>query len=138
MFKKTLLAMVLGAIGLFVSLDQAAAQLSPPPGGIKRTVLQKVDVPGSTYEVVLVLAEIPAKAGLGRHTHPGTESATVTEGELTLKVDGQPDKVMKAGESWLLAAGTIHDAITGDKPCKVIVAYAVEKGKPLATPAAAK
>ena len=138
MFKNALLAMVLGAIGLFASLDQASAQLSPPPGGIKRTVLQKVDVPGSTYEVVLVLAEIPAMAALGRHSHPGTETATVTEGELTLKVDGQPDKVVKAGESWQVAAGAIHDATTGDKPCKAIVAYAVEKGKPLASPAAAK
>ena len=35
---------------------------------IKRTVLQRSDVPGSTYEVVLGLAELRAAGLIGKHT----------------------------------------------------------------------
>lgn len=102
--------------------------------GIKRTVLQKVDVPGGQYEVVLGMAEIPAGASIGKHLHPGTEQGTVLEGEMTLSVDGQPDKTMKVGDSWQIPAGTPHDAKAGGAGVKVIAVYTVEKGKPLASP----
>ena len=49
------------------------------PATIKRTVLQRSDGPGSSYEVVRGLAELPAAVLIGRHTHPGT----LVEGELT-------------------------------------------------------
>ena len=143
MFRNSILktsAIVCGVmvIGLLANLTPAAAQLSPPPGGVKRTILQKVDVPGTNFEMVLAIAEIPAKAAAGRHTHFGPETATVLEGDLVLKVDGQPDKTVKVGESYQVPGGTVHDAIMGDKPVKIIVSYAIEKGKPLATPAPAK
>jgi hypothetical protein len=54
-------------------------------------------VPGSTYEVVLGLAELPAAVLIGKHTHPGTEQGSLVEGELTLMVQGQPDAVFKPG-----------------------------------------
>jgi quercetin dioxygenase-like cupin family protein len=122
------------AIGLaFVLIAVAAAQAQQ--AAIKRTVLQKVDVPGSTYEAVFATAELPAGVAIGRHSHPGTEQGAVIEGEVTLMVEGQPDKVYKAGESWLIPAGAPHDARAGSSGGKVIVVYVVEKGKPLATAA---
>ena len=75
---------------------------------IKRTVLQRSDVPGSTYEVVLGLAELRAAGLIGKHTHPGTEQGSLVEGELTLMVQGQPDAVFKPGQSWMIPAGTPH------------------------------
>ena len=58
------------------------------------------------------------------------------EGEATLLVDGQPPRVIKAGESFVVPAGTIHDAHNaGTTPAKLLGVYVVEKGKPLATPA---
>ena len=131
-------ALICGLVGLLASFTPASAQLSPPPGGIKRTVLQKIDVPGTNYEVLFVLAEIPAKGATGRHTHPGPETGTLLEGETVLKIDGQPDRSVKPGESWQVAAGVVHDAIVGDKAAKIIVSYTVEKGKPPTTPAPAK
>jgi quercetin dioxygenase-like cupin family protein len=103
---------------------------------IKRTILQKADVPGTNFEVVLGMAEIAAGANVGRHTHPGPEQGTVTEGELVLMVEGHPEKTVRAGESYQVAADTIHDGKTGGgKPAKVIAVYVVPKGQPLATPA---
>ena len=53
------------------------------------------------------------------------------EGEMTLMVQGQPDKVLKAGESYQVPPGAVHDAKTGAAGAKVIATYVVEKGKPL-------
>lgn len=112
----------------------ALAQQATPP--IKRTILQKADVPGTNMEVVLGLAELSAGVSIGRHSHPGPEQGTVTEGELILMIDGQPEKVVKAGESYQVPMGAVHDAKTGGgKPAKVIAVYVVPKGQPLATPA---
>ena len=103
---------------------------------IKRQVLQKADVPdGKKFEVVLGLAELPAGVNIGRHFHPGIEQGTVISGELVLMVEGQPDKAYKVGESWQLPVGVVHDAKAGSEGDKVIVAYTVEKGQPLASPA---
>jgi len=94
--------------------------------------MQKVEVPGSNYEVIMAVVEIPAATDSGRHTHPGTEIGMVLEGDPTFLVDGhQP----KAGDSFEVAAGVIHAAKTGDKAVKALVVYVVERGKPMTAPA---
>jgi quercetin dioxygenase-like cupin family protein len=102
---------------------------------IKRTPLQKFDVPGTNYETVIGIAEIAPNVTIGRHTHPGPESGYMLEGEMMLMVQGQPDKVVKVGESYSVPPGAVHDAKTGAAGAKVIATYVVEKGKPLASPA---
>jgi quercetin dioxygenase-like cupin family protein len=102
---------------------------------IKRTPLQKFDVPGTSYETVIGIAEIAADVNVGRHTHPGPESGYLLEGEFTLLVEGQPPRLVKAGESYQVPPGAIHDARSGAQGAKVIATYVVEKGKPLASPA---
>jgi quercetin dioxygenase-like cupin family protein len=108
---------------------------SPPMAPIKRTLLQKVDVPGANYETVTGIAEIVPNVNIGRHTHPGPETGYVMEGELTLLVEGQPPLRLKAGDSYKIPPAAIHDARTGDKGTKILAVYVVEKGKPLASPA---
>jgi mannose-6-phosphate isomerase-like protein (cupin superfamily) len=72
----------------------------------------------------------------GRHTHPGDEISYVLEGHAELLIDGQPPRIVKAGESFVFPAGIVHDAHNaGDVPIRLIGVYVVEKGKPLATPA---
>jgi len=87
------------------------------------------------YETIIGLAEVIPNVSIGRHTHPGPESGYVLEGEMVLVVEGQPDKVIKAGESYQVPPGAIHDGRSGPKGAKVIATYVVEKGKPLAMPA---
>ncbi|QUS40808.1 cupin domain-containing protein [Tardiphaga alba] len=100
--------------------------------GIKRTPLQKVEFPEG-YETVTAIAEVPPGGASGRHTHPGAETGYVLEGELELVIDGKPPLKLKAGDSYQIPAGAVHDArATGDKPMKVLGIYIVTKGKPLA------
>ncbi len=115
--------------------QQPAPPITQGAANIKRTPVQKFDVPGTNLETVIAIAEIIPSVSIGRHTHPGIESAYVMDGELVVKIDGQPDKAVKPGDSWQVPVGAVHDAISGAKGAKVIVTYVVEKGKPLATPA---
>ena len=124
---------------LFLGAALAGLVLSGPLSAqapaIKRSVLQKADVPdGKKYEVVFGMAELPAGVAIGKHTHPGIEQGTLVEGELILMIDGQPDKTIKPGDSWQIPIGAAHDAKAGSAGAKVIVTYTVEKGQPLALP----
>ena len=121
------------ALAAPVQAQQPASPVQPAP--IKRTPLQKFDVPGTNYETVIGIAEIVPNVNIGKHTHPGPESGYMLEGEMTLMVQGQPDKVVKAGDSYAVPPGAVHDAKTGAAGAKVIATYVVEKGKPLASPA---
>jgi quercetin dioxygenase-like cupin family protein len=126
MIKKILLALTVVAVA-----GTAVAQ----QGGIKRTPLQKVEFPDG-YVTVTGIAEIPAGGSAGRHTHPGIESGYVLEGETDLIVEGKPDQRLKAGDSYAIPAGVVHDAkVHGDKSAKVLAVYVVDKTKPLASPA---
>lgn len=128
------------AVATFAVTGIAAAQQNLPAmtqqtANIKRTSLQKFDVPGTNYETVIGMAEIVPNVNIGRHTHPGPESGFMLDGEMVLIVAGQPDKIVKSGESYQVPPGAIHDAKTGPNGAKVIATYVVEKGKPLASPA---
>jgi quercetin dioxygenase-like cupin family protein len=128
MLKKLVLCAALVGLGLSGPLNAQAPT-------IKRSVLQKVDVPdGKKYEVVLGLAELPAGVAIGKHTHPGIEQGTVIDGEVLLMVEGQAEKAYKPGDSWQIPVGVPHDAKAGSAGAKVIVTYTVEKGQPLALP----
>lgn len=117
------------AVATFVPASIAQAP------GIKRTLLQKSDV-SATQEVVLGMAEIAPGGTTGRHTHFGVETGYVLEGGATMLIDGQPPREMKAGDTYLIPAGVVHEAkVSGAAPGKVLATYVVEKGKPLATPA---
>ena len=127
MIKKLLLGLAVVAVaGASVAIAQQT--------GIKRTPLQKLDFPAG-YNTVTAIAEVPAGGAAGRHTHPGAETGYVLEGELELLIDGQPPMKIKAGESYQIPAGAVHDAKAGDKPFKVLGVYVVKAGEPLAKPA---
>jgi quercetin dioxygenase-like cupin family protein len=50
-------------------------------------------------------------------------------------MQGKPAVSKKAGDGFLIPAGTVHNAKnTGKTVAKVLGTYVVEKGKPLATP----
>jgi quercetin dioxygenase-like cupin family protein len=128
----TLAAIV--TLGIASSLN-AQQQTTPiPVPAIKRTVLQKVDVPGSNVEVVLALADFAPDVRTGRHFHPGAVLAYVMDGEFVLMRDGDPQKVFRAGESFQIPNGVIHNEGTNAGAAELMVVYVLEKGKPPVQP----
>jgi quercetin dioxygenase-like cupin family protein len=104
-------------------------------GGIKRTPLQRFDVPVGDREVVTVIAEVPPNGEIARHTHPGPEVDYILEGDVTLTIGSDAAKTYKAGASFVIPQAVPHGGHAGPNGSKVLATYIVEKGKPLASPA---
>ena len=104
--------------------------------GLTRVLVGRADVSVPGREAVIARVEVAPGAHAGRHTHPGDEISYVLEGQAELLLDGQPPRIVKAGESFVIPAGVVHDAHNdSNAPMKLVGVYVVEKGKPLATPA---
>ena len=102
---------------------------------IQRTILQRGDLSMAGREAVTANVEIPPGASAGRHTHPGEEVGYMLEGAILLEIDGQPAATRKAGETFLIPAGKIHNATNrGTATARVLATYIVEKGKTLVNP----
>ena len=123
------------AIVTIALLGIVAGVLAQAPT-FKRTVLQQADISVPGREAVTAVAEFQAGAASGRHTHPGEEIGYVLDGQFLLEQEGKAAVTLRAGQTFLIPAGTIHNATNnGSATGRVLATYLVEKGKPLATPA---
>lgn len=130
---------ICAAVGGFIA-SKAEAQTSggvPPAqtSGVTRTIVNKTELPDGKLAVIQVSAEIAAGAVVAKHTHPGVEAAYILDGEGDLQVEGQPDRKLKASDSFLIPVGAVHGLRNGPKAMKLAITYTVEKDKPLASPA---
>jgi quercetin dioxygenase-like cupin family protein len=126
-------------IVIALSLSAIAAGVTAQQTGFKRTVLQQVDLSVPGREAVTAVAELQPGASAGRHTHPGEEIGYVIEGSVLVERDGMPPLTAKAGEAFLIPSGKIHNATNkGTTAARILATYIIEKGKPVATPAATK
>jgi len=122
----------------FIATDASAAEGAPPATtpGVSRKILSQSDGPSPGYVTLLVAIEIEAGVTIGRHTHPGIESAYVLEGGFELPIEGMPLRMYKPGDGFVVPPQTPHAGNkNGDAKTKVLSTYIVEKGKPLASPA---
>jgi quercetin dioxygenase-like cupin family protein len=125
------------AVSGFIATD-ASAQGSPAATtpGITRKILSQIDGPTPGYVTIFAKAEIEPGVTIARHTHPGLESAYIIEGGLDLPIEGQPTRALKPGDAFLVPANTPHaGGKNGDNKTRIASHYALEKGKPLASPA---
>ena len=113
----------------------AAAQEAAKPQTVERAILGRHDlsgVPGK--EVVIGTATLASGAVIGFHTHSGDEAGYVVKGTLIWKVRGQPDKTLKAGDSFFNPRGSVHSVVGGEGGATAFSTWIVDKGKPLAEP----
>ena len=82
--------------------------------------VQKYDMPGTSLESVIAIAEIAPNVLIGRHNHPGPESGCLLEGELVLMIDDRPPKPLKPGDSYQIPSEAIHDAKSGAGGAKIL------------------
>jgi quercetin dioxygenase-like cupin family protein len=124
---------IAGFIATDASAQGAPAATTP---GVTRKILSQTDGPMPGYVTIIAEADIEPGIMVARHTHPGVESSYVIEGNLELPVQGQPTRMVKAGDSFQIPPHTPH---AGGKPSdgkvRVSSTYVVEKDKPLASPA---
>jgi len=121
-----------GALSLLIIVPVISQQPT-----IQRKVLLTQDLPIPGYQAVMAAVEIPAGGREGRHTHPGAVVVYIQEGIITFDHEGKPTMTYKAGDSFYIEPGKIHEGINnGTSPVKAVATFVVEKGKPLTSPAA--
>jgi len=114
--------------------DTPASGPAPAP---VRTILERHDQTGVTgKEILLGTALLPPGSAVGFHTHPGDEVGYVLKGPLVLKTKGQPDRILKTGDTFFNSRGVIHSLATvpGGEGGTALSTWIVDKGEPLATP----
>jgi quercetin dioxygenase-like cupin family protein len=127
---------IAGAVSIAALVGTLGVQsLFAQQPGFSRTPLQKGDLSVAGREAVQVRAEFDPDVAAGRHTHPGEELGYVLEGTLVVEIEGKAPLNLKAGDTFFVPAGTVHDGKNvGAGKAKVLATYIVEKGKPIATP----
>jgi quercetin dioxygenase-like cupin family protein len=113
-----------------------AVNAQTPTPGIVRTILQRMDAPEPGYEIILAEGDVPAGAMVAWHTHFGVETAIILEGSGTLMMHGQANRSVIVNTSFQVPTALPHALQNGGAPMRIASTYVVEKGKPLAVPAA--
>ena len=128
--KLTLLAVLVAAGS--VAAQQPAAPAAPT---VTRTPLVTKDLPmPGGFVAVLVRVDLPVGAREGRHMHSGTLVAYVKEGALTLDHEGKPTVTYKAGETFSVEPGNVHEGMNkGSVPTQLIATFVYPKDKPMTT-----
>lgn len=115
----------------------ATADESKPAAQAVRNIMEHHDqsgVPGK--EIVIGTATLPAGSVIGYHTHPGDEVGYVIKGNLIWKTQGQPDRALKAGDSFFNPRGAVHSLVAapGSDGGMEVSTWIVDKGVPMSTP----
>jgi quercetin dioxygenase-like cupin family protein len=129
---------IIAALSLCASVLAVEPSASPPTAPTPtRTILERHDQTGvSGKEALLGTAVLPAGSAIGFHTHPGDEYGYVLKGPLVLKQKGEPDRILKTGDTFFNARGVVHSLATLPESDggEALSTWIIDKGQPLATP----
>jgi quercetin dioxygenase-like cupin family protein len=125
------------AVALLLAVN-ADAQPAPPPKPIPTHIfLNHVPVSGVPGKTATMMSlEWPPNASTGRRYQAGDEYGLVTEGALRITYwNGQPPRVVKAGEAFHNAAGVVHEMrnISPGLTYSISV-LVINRGQPLSSP----
>lgn len=125
----------LGALPRANALGQAAAASFD---GVTRSVLERHDLPGSDFEMVLVEVSFPPGRAAPLHHHPVAGLVYVLEGTAESAYGEDPPRVYHAGDTLQDQAGIPHTVFRNtdpNKPLRFLIFYTARKGQPyLVTP----
>jgi quercetin dioxygenase-like cupin family protein len=125
--------------GCLATAMAALIALSVPTSaqtGIDRKPLLTADLGVADHQAVQVQVTIAPVGREGRHVHAGPLLIYVMAGEEVLELKDKPTKIIKAGESFLVEPGLVHEGFNkGTTPLVVLGTFISPKDKPLTTPA---
>jgi len=134
---QTRLRQLLAAILVLIALLGPAPVLAREPGiaeGVTKQELSVEPLAGDrSKEVVTDVYSFPPGAVLPWHIHPDAQEISyVLSGELTLEIEGEEPKHLKAGESFYLQPNKVHRGLNeGDTPVKLFVVRIKPVDKPM-------
>jgi len=126
--KKIALLLLAGAS--LLSTNAAAQETNVPVSKVTQIFDRELpNVPGKSMRAVLV--EYGPDAASPSHRHPASAFiyATVLKGEIRSKVNDEPERVYKAGESWTEVPGDHHKVsanASSTKPARLLAIFVVD------------
>jgi quercetin dioxygenase-like cupin family protein len=127
---------VLGAVYSTMTLASSSGRADAQGGPetlhkIPLKILRRTEYPGEKYACVLVEVDLAPGELVPRHMHPGVESTYLASGTMMLSVQGQSDRMVKAGEGYQIPPDTPHNIRNGPDRSKIVSTLIVEKDKPM-------
>ena len=125
-------ALLLTAAAALYETSVAAQETLAPGAGVSVVFDQALpNVPGKSLRAVLV--EYGPGAGSPSHRHPSSAFiyARVLEGAIRSKVNDEPERTYRAGESWMEKPGDHHQVshnASGTEPAKLLAIFVVDTG----------
>jgi quercetin dioxygenase-like cupin family protein len=124
--------------GLAVIIVGLAAMPIPATGASAPNAIRKLliehDLPIPGYVAGIASVEVPPGGREGRHTHPGPLYVYVQDGAITVETEGQPTRSYKAGDTFFIEGGKVHEGINyGSVTYKSLTSFVIPKGQPLTT-----
>jgi quercetin dioxygenase-like cupin family protein len=124
--------------GLVMASGAAFAQSGGQMAVAQGANTQTYDIPAGSKEQTVIITTRDLKPGetVTPHIHNGVEMTQVVSGSFELFVKGQPPKVIKAGESFIVPRELPHDArpAAGSGPVHLAVTLVIDKGTAPRTP----
>jgi quercetin dioxygenase-like cupin family protein len=100
--------------------------------GLTRTDLQQYDLTIPGREMIQNRVDVDLEAPAIKHWHPGEEVIYVIAGTLEYEIDGEPGRIVNAGEALTVPAERVHSVRNvGDGPATELATYIVVKDRPL-------
>ena len=122
------IALTLAAVN-FTGLSFAQSPATPPG---QLLVQPLADLPGR--EVRITLLDRPPASATGPHQHPGHHTfGYVVEGIYEIGINGQPTRMLKAGDTFYEKPGDIHSVSRNpspDKGLKIVVFMVADAKNP--------
>ncbi len=100
--------------------DSVACEVPLPPPGSNEVLRSKVRV-ADNLEVIISNVFIPSGAQVPRHYHPGEEFLYVVQGSAVQVEEGQADRVLMAGDAYVIPPEAIHAPYGGPNGGHAIV-----------------
>jgi quercetin dioxygenase-like cupin family protein len=117
------------AVAACFALFQPAMSADAP--AFVRTLLLAGDAPGGNI-LTMMQVTLPAGGREGRHKHSGPLMVHVTSGVFTIVYEGKPTTTYKAGDTFYVEAGKIHEGFNkGAVPAVGIASFVTPKGAPI-------
>lgn len=127
--KAVLVTMLLGAS--MSAGEIPGASITPANPDVK-TLMQRALAEEFTpdREVLVDMVVIPPNSELERHWHPGEEFHYYLEGEVEVRIDGEPPIIGTPGTVGHVPYKKLHTAVTGEKGARILVFRVHTRGEP--------
>ncbi len=135
---KTVKLLLFAILMMFLWISAAAAdeksgQAAAPSPVVVHMSKFPITVGGGEYDLLTIIQDFPAGAGVATHKHGGHVLVTVLSGEMTLREKGA-ERIIKTGESWTENPGDVHAVVNaGTATTRVVISILIPKGAEVTT-----